>query len=150
MVVDFKIGKAPGFSAVTVAWKGRWDEKRIRKEFEDLAAWAKERGLRTGRWYFMGDMSGRMRVAIETKSGARGAGRVRSRKFPATDVARVQFDPDELSPRVVYHGLGDFLRWQRREKEVKSVGTFREVYAGNPWTNARAWSTMCVEATIRR
>jgi hypothetical protein len=150
MQVDFRMARAPAFTAVSVDWSGPWNERRIRREFEGLSAWAKERRLRTGKWYFLEPGTRRWRVAIEVKGRVRGAGRVRARKFAATSVARVQFDPDRVSPRVIYHGLNDFLKSQRREKAIKSVGSYREVYTANPWTSASAWSSMCVEAVVRR
>jgi hypothetical protein len=150
MVVDFEIGKASGFRAATVAWKAPWNEKRIRKEFDAIDRWLKSRKAKTGRWYFIEKGSDRFRVAIEVRSKVDGTARIRIRKFAPTAVVRVAFDPDELSPRIVYHGLNDFLRWRRKDKTIRSVGDYREVYDGNPWTDPKVWAGMRVEALVRK
>lgn len=149
MVVDFVAGKAKAFRAVTVAWTGPWNEKRIRKEFGRLAAWAARHRVRTGRWFFFESSERRWRVAIEVKGAARGAEGLSIRSFPASSVYRVTFDPDEVSPRVVYHGLSDFLRWRRKDGTVKSVGSYREVYRADPWTDKKSWANLTVEALVR-
>jgi hypothetical protein len=150
MVVDFEIGSAPAFRGATVAWKGPWSEKRIRSELEGIAKWLKERGAKSGRWFLIEGGTNSFRVAIEVRSPVKGSGRVRVRKFPATAVVRVAFDPDEVSPRVVYHGLNDFLRWRRKDKTIRSVGDYREVYGANPWTDGKAWSNLRIEALVRK
>jgi hypothetical protein len=50
----------------------------------------------------------------------------------------------------VYHGLNDWLRWRKKDGEVKSVRTSREVYSADPWTNKTAWKTTTVEYVVRR
>lgn len=150
MVVDFRFEKAPAFAAVTIDWTGPWNERRIRREFETLARWAAERKITAGRWYFMEPGTRRWRVAIAVRGKVRGSGRIKARRYPATTVVRVRFDPDEVSPRIVYHGLTDYLRWRRKDKEIRSVGAFREVYEANPWTHPRAWANLAVEAVVRR
>jgi len=149
MVVDFEIGKAGAFRAATVAWKAPWNDRRTRKEFEGLARWLKLRGIRGGRWFFIEKGGNSFRVAIEVPKGTTGDGKVQVRSFAASRVVRVQFDPDEVSPRVVYHGLNDFLRWRRKDKTIRAVGDYREIYDGNPWTNAKAFSGLRLEALVR-
>jgi hypothetical protein len=61
----------------------------------------------------------------------------------------VRFDPTVVSPRVVYHGLSDWLRWQRKEKKIRSVVSYREIYEGNPWKDKRAWSRTEVQFVVR-
>ena len=150
MTVDFEKGKVPAMKAATVGWTGNWDEKRIRKELEGLADWANDRGVRTGRWILTWKGPKQFRAAIELSGPARGSGRVRVRSYPATSVVSVTFNPDELSPRVVYHGLADHLRWQKRQKEVTAIGETREVYRGNPWKDKGAWARTRVETIVRR
>ncbi len=58
--------------------------------------------------------------------------------------------PERRFPRVVYHGLSDWLRWQRKEKEVRSVLSYREVYEGNPWKDQKAWSRTEVQFVVRK
>lgn len=150
MVVDFRFGKAKAASVVSVRWKGAWSDARIRKEFEGLARWASERRLRTGRWFFVEPSERTWEVAIEVRGKVRGAGRVHLRRWPASDVAEVQFDPDEVSPRVVYHGLSDWLRWRRKDKTIARAGQYREVYTANPWKNPAAWHAMTVQVVVRK
>ena len=149
MVVDFKFKKAPTYRLATFAWTGPWKDARIRSEFEKLAAWAARRGLRTGRWVFLEPSQRRFVVGIEVKGTKRGEGPIHLRTLPAARVASVVFDPAVVSPRVVYHGLSDWLRWRRKDGEIKGVGSYREVYDGNPWTNARAWARTDVQMVVR-
>jgi DNA gyrase inhibitor GyrI len=81
---------------------------------------------------------------------AKATGGIRFRTFPATPVARVRFDPDAISPRLVYHGLNDWLRWRKKEKEIRKVVSTREVYDDDPWTNKHAWKNTTVEYVVRR
>ena len=150
MTVDFAFKKASGFTAATVSWKSAWSDARIRKEFESLAKWAQKGGLKTGRWMFRGDGESSFLVAIEVKGKFKGDGRVRAKTFPAERVASVTFDPNLVSPRVVYHGLTDWLRWRKKEGEVKRIGDYREVYNGNPWTDPKAWSKTDIQVVVRK
>jgi hypothetical protein len=150
MTVDFSFRKMPPMRAVTRTWKGTWSDARIRSEFERLAAFAKEHHLRAGRWLFSGDDAmERWQVAIEVSGKARGMGEVRVKSFPASRVASVTFDPDEVSPRVIYHGLSDWLRWRKKEKEIRGVGGYREVYRKNPWTDRRAYAHTEIQVVVR-
>jgi effector-binding domain-containing protein len=149
MVVDFEFTKSPAMRIAAVSWKGPWKEKRIRSEFERLERWAKKRGIRTGKYVFMEPSSQHWKVGIEVKGKARGEGEVHLSTLPASKVACVVYDPDEVSPRVVYHGLTDWLRWRRKDGDIKAVGAYREVYDGNPWTSAKAWSNCCVQVVVR-
>ena len=149
MTVDFTFRKAPKYRVISFSWRGPWQEKRIQTEFEKLGKWAKERKLKTGKWIFLGSEE-KHEVAIEAKGKVKGDGRVRVKTLPASSVASITFDPDAVSPRVVYHGVTDWLRWRKKEKEIKSVLRYREVYTGNPWRDARAWSKTTVEVVVRR
>jgi hypothetical protein len=150
MVVDFVMGKASGFRAVTSALTSeQYSDARVRKEFGRLAAWAKKNGIRTGKWYWITPNKNRMRLAIEVKGKARSSGGFEVRTFPASRVVQIRFNPDEISPRVVYFGLGNFLRNKRKEHKVKSVGSWREVYSGDPWADRKAWTNLTIEAVVR-
>lgn len=149
MTVDFVFKKAPKFRAITAAWKGPWNEKRIQKEFEALDAWAKKNKVRTGRWVFMEPGDRQWLVGLEVPAATKGDGSVRVRSFPASRVAQVQFDPDVVSARVVYHGVTDWLRWRKKEKEIRSVGMYREVYPGNPWRDKKAWTQLTIQVVVR-
>jgi hypothetical protein len=150
MVVDFEIKRTPGFRAVTTRWTGAWSDRRIRSEFEKLDRWCRERRLRTGNWYFYEPAERRWMVAIEVKGKARGEGATHIRSFPACDVAQVTFNPEEVSPRVIYHGLNDWIRWRRKDKTIRSVGAYRETYRGNPWKDRKAWGATTVQVVVKK
>lgn len=153
MVVDFAMKRAPAYRVASVRFVGSYKESRIRSELEALARWAKAKGLRTGKWFFSEDGAGpqyRFEVAIEIRGPAKSDRKVRMRTLPASPVASVTFDPDEVSPRVVYHGLNDWLRAQKREKAIKRTRTWREVYSGNPWTDAKAWSHAEIQVLVSK
>jgi effector-binding domain-containing protein len=149
MTVDFEFARAPAYRVASIAWKGPWNERQIRARFEEVEKWAKSQRLRTGRWIFREPGARSWEVAIEVKGSAAGTGRIRRKTYPASRVARVVFDPDAVSPRVVYHGLSDWLRWRRKDKQIRSVGDSREIYTGNPWRDARAWSRTEVQFLVR-
>ena len=149
MVVDFRFKKAPAMRVVAYRWTGPWKEARIRSEFRRAAAWARAHGLRTGRWVFVEPKERTWEVAVEVRGRARSADGFRVRTLPATRVASVEFDPDEVSPRVVYHGITDWLRWRRKENEIRGSGPYREVYAADPWANAKAWAHTEIQVVVR-
>jgi len=149
MTVDFVLKKSPSLRLATIRWKGPYSEAEIRKRFGDVEKWANRHGLRTGRWVFREPGSREWDVGIEVRASARSEGRVKVRSLPATTVASVTFNPEVVSPRVVYHGLSDWLRWRRKEKKVRSIASTREIYPGNPWTDARAWAKTEVQFVVR-
>jgi hypothetical protein len=151
MLVDFTYKRSKAFTAATVSWKGSWSDKRTRSEFEGLAAWLAQRKVRAGRWIFLESSDAKtFVVGIEVLGRVQGEGGVRLRKFPATTVASVTFDPDAISPRVVYHGVTDWLRSQKRDHEIKGVGAYRELYSGNPWKDAKAWASAEVQVIVKK
>ncbi len=91
----------------------------------------------------MGDRCRRQRRG----PGPRGA--VHLRTLPATRVASVVFDPEVVSPAVVYHGLTDWLRWRKKDKKIQRVVSYREVYRGNPWKDKSAYSRTDVQFVVR-
>ena len=149
MAVDFEIKRVPKLRVASVTWKGAWKDARIRKEFERVHRWASTQGLRPGRWILTMPSEGKFVVAVEVRGEGKGAGDVRVRTLPAGRVACVCFDPKVIEPRVVYHGLTDWLRWRKKDKTIRSVGNYREVYPGNPWTDAKAWANVEVQAIVR-
>jgi effector-binding domain-containing protein len=149
MTVDFEFARAPAYRVASIAWKGPWNERRVRSHFEKVARWAKENGLTTGAWIFREPGERSWEVGIAVKGRARRRGPIRIKTLPASRVARVVFDPELVSPRVVYHGLSDWLRWRRREKKIRSVTSTREVYRNNPWTDAKAWARTEVQFIVR-
>ena len=150
MTVDFVLKKAPSLRVASIRWTGPYREAEIRRRFAEVRSWVVARGLRPGRWVFREPGERQWEVGIEVAARARSAGRVKVRTLPATRVATVTFDPEVVSPRVVYHGLSDWLRWRRKEKKIRSVVSTREIYPGDPWKDARAWSRTEVQFVVRR
>jgi len=149
MTVDFEFGRAPAMRVASIAWKGPWSEARVRQKFETIERWAKAHKVATGRWIARWPGDNRYEVAIEVKGPARGDGTIRLRSVRATRVARVIFDPDVVSPRVVYHGLSDWCKWRRRDKKIRAVTGTRELYPGNPWRDPKAWARTEVQYLVR-
>ena len=149
LTIDFAFKKAPKYRVASVTWKGPWNEGRIRREFEAIAKWGRDRKLRLGKWIFMEPGERRWTVAIEVSGKASGDSKVRLRTLPASRVAVVAFDPEVVSPRVVYHGLTDWLRWRKKDREIRRVLSSREVYSGNPWKDSTAWAHTEVQFLVR-
>lgn len=149
MTVDFVLKKSPSLRVAAIRWKGPYSESQIRKRFAAIEKWARARKIRTGRWVFREPGDRTWDVAIEVRGPARSEGRVKVQTLRACMVASVTFDPEVVSPRVVYHGLSDWLRWRRKEKKVRSVVSTREVYPGDPWKDARAWSRTEIQFVVR-
>jgi len=149
VTVDFVLKKVPAVRVASIRWTGPYSEATIRRRFADVRAWTLAHGLRPGRWVFREPGDRQWEVGIEVPARARSAGRVKVRTLPASRVATVTFDPDVVSPRVIYHGLSDWLRWRRKEKKIRSVVSTRELYLGDPWKDARAWSRTEVQFVVR-
>ncbi len=149
MVVDFRLKRVPACRVASLSWKGPWSERRIRAQFDRVAAWARERRIRTGKWIFREPGTRTWEVAIELRGPARSDGTIRVRSVPPATVACVVFDPKVISPAVVYHGITDWLRWRRKDKTIRSVGAYREVYGSDPWRNPTAWARTEVQVVVR-
>ncbi len=149
MTVDFKFRKSPAYRVATLSWRGAWSERAIERRSLELERWTREHRLRAGKWMFLEPGENRWTAAIEVRGKARGDGKVRLRTFPASRVASVTFDPEEISARVIYHGLNDWLRWRRKAKEIRRVTGSRELYDGNPWRDRKAWARTEVQYLVR-
>jgi len=149
MTVDFVLKKSPALRVAAIRWKVPYRESEIRKRFAEVEKWARQHRARTGRWVFREPGSDTWDVAIEVRGPARSEGRVRLHTIPACTVGSVTFDPEVVSPRVVYHGLSDWLRWRKKEKKVGSVRSTRELYLGDPWKDPKAWSHTEVQFVVR-
>jgi effector-binding domain-containing protein len=150
MTVDFAFKKSPALRVAYVAWTGPWNERRIRSEFGRVQAWARSRGYRTGRWVFREPGARRWEAGIEVRGASvRSSPPVRVKTLPAARVAFAVFDPEVVSPPVIYHGLNDWLRWRKKEKKIRSVASSREVYSGDPWTQKAAWAKTEVQFVVR-
>lgn len=150
MVVDFVFKRTPAYRVATLSRTGGWNEKKLRDQFRTLAAWARKNHLRIGRWIFYEPNERTFVAALEVKGRAKGEGRIRLRTLPAATVASVTFNPDEIEPEVIYHGLMDWLRWRKRAKEIQSVGMAREVYTGDPWSGPKIWARTDVQFVVKR
>jgi hypothetical protein len=149
MPVDFAFRKEPKIRALSRSWKGPWQDRRIRKEFELVDRALRAQGLRPGRWIFSGDdENSRWLVAIEARGRPKSGKGSRVRTFAASRVASVVFDPKVVSPRVVYHGISDWLRWRKKDKAIRRAGMYREVYTGNPWTDRSAEARTEVQVVV--
>ncbi len=150
MPVDFAFKKVPKYRAASIAWKGAWSDRSVHAHFLKVAKWAAARHLRTGKWIFREPDERSFEVAIEVKGGGPSGAGVRVKTFRAATVASVVFDPRVVSPRIVYHGLYDFLRWRKREHDIRSIGDYREVYDGDPWKDPRAYARTEIQVVVRK
>jgi hypothetical protein len=150
MVVDFKLKKAPSYRVATLAWKGPWSEKRIRSEFNRIAKWARLSGVRTGKWIFREPGTRKWEVGIEVRGAARPKAPLRLKTYPSSAVVSIVFDPNVISPSVTYHAVNDWLKWRKRDKTIRAVGMYREIYEGDPWRSAKAWSRTEIQVAVRR
>jgi effector-binding domain-containing protein len=127
----------------------------LRSEFSRLMKWAEKRRLRTGKWilFFIDEEGGRRpanrlrsEACLQIKGRAVSEDKIKVRKLPAQKVVSVTFNPDRVSPRLVYSGIYGWLRYAG----YKDAGLSREVYEGNPWTNPRAWANAEVQVPVKR
>ena len=160
MFVDFKVKKFSGCRVASITYVGPYREggDMMREEFNQIVNWAKEKRLRTGRWFFFADQNGpevpdkkrRWEAAVEVKgANAKAQSGIRFRELPDHLVASVTFDPQRVSPRVVYYGLEGWLEWGE-DRKYKSAGMPREVYKGDPWRSARAWANVEVQIPVKK
>lgn len=158
MFVDIIVKNEPSHRVASIQFIGSFSgENHLRKEFNELVAWAKAMKVRTGKWIFVevdGFEAGKQRrweACIEIKDAAKSDGRVMVKNLPLQKVASVKFDPEEVSSRLVYHGIEGWLHWRERFHELKSSGpSKREIYSANPWTNARAWKRAEVQFPVEK
>ncbi len=154
MVVDFVVKRTPAYIVASIKRIGPWRNDMWRKELSQLEKWAKKKKLRTGK-YLLYELDGvgnrrRWETCIEIKGRARSEGRVKVKKLSAGTVVSVRFNPEKVSPRLVYHGLGDWVKWRLKDKTFKKVGASREVYSGNPWKKPWAWARTEIQMLVKR
>jgi DNA gyrase inhibitor GyrI len=149
MVVDFAFKRTPKYRVAYLAWKGPWKDATIRRNFEKVAQWAKARGYSPGLWIFREPGSRRWETGVVVSGKAKSDGKIRIRTLPAARVASVEFDPEVISPAVVYHGLTDWLRWRKKDHKIRRVVSYREVYRGNPWKDKAAYAHTNVQFVVR-
>ena len=155
MVVDIKIKQVPSYTVASLIHYGPHGPNMFRTEFDRLVKWTKKNKLQTGHWIMRWiDEYGskpaskvRSEACLEIKGKARTNGKIRIKKFPKHTVVSVVFDPEKVSPRLVYSGIYGWIRYSNFEA---TDSPSREVYAGNPWTNPRAWANREVQVPVRR
>lgn len=150
MTVDFELKRSPKYQVACIRWKGPWNEHQIRAKFDLLVSWAKKNHLWAGHWIFREPGTRIWEVCVEIKGHAPVERGIRLRTFPATTVARVRFDPEQVAPRLVYHGLSDWVKWRRRDGEIKAVRSTREIYPGDPWRTPSAWKATEVQFVVSK
>jgi len=160
MLVDFKIKKFSGCRVASITYVGPYREggDMMREEFNQIVKWARKNRVRTGRWFFamldeseVPDKKRRWEAAIEVKGAkAEAQGGIRFRELPDQLVASVTFDPEKVSPQIIYYGLEGWLEQRRKDREYKSAGPPREVYTGDPWKSARAWANVEVQVPVKK
>jgi effector-binding domain-containing protein len=151
MKVDFVMKRAPRMNVVSIVRVGPWREDNLKTEFGELTRWANTAGVRTGRWVFLERDHHRWEACLEVHgTKAPVTGRIRRKTLPATSVASVVFDPEMVSARIIYHALNDWLKWRKKDKTIRGVAGTREVYAGDPWKDPKAWSHCEVQFVLRR
>ena len=155
MMVDFKVKTAPTYNvAYLIHFGGYSGQSMWRSEFSQLERWAKKRKLATGKriMYFIdkwGEESNKKRrsvAALEIKGKGEPEGKIRIMKLSRQRVVSVSFDPAKVSSDLVYHGLESWLESCNYKQTARS----RELYNGNPWTNARAYANCEVQVPIKR
>ena len=158
LVVDIRVKKEPSYTVAYLTHVGPYTgEDMLRPEFEELVKWAKKRKLRTGKWFFY-ELDGpetpakkrRWEACLEINRKVKTGGRFSVKKLPAQTVIYVRFNPDEVSPSLVYHGIQGWLEWRKKEGTYEDAGTWREVYLDSPWTNEKAWARTEVQAPVNK
>ncbi len=154
MFVDFVVKRSPAYNVASIRRVGPWRNDMWRKELSQLEKWARKKKLRTGK-YLLYELDGvgnrrRWETCIEIKGKAKPEGKVKVKKLPAETVVSVRFNPDKVSPRLVYHGISDWVKWRLKDKTFKKVGASREVYSGNPWKKPHAWARAEVQVLVKR
>jgi hypothetical protein len=137
--VDFAVGRVRSVRVASIVRVGPWKVDNLRTEFGELVRWAQRVGVRTGRWIFIERGHHRWEACLEVAGRAAADGRIRLRTLPAARVARVVFDPEKISSRIVYHGLRDWVRTRGGSRRGKGA-EIREVYSADPWKSAAAWA----------
>ncbi|MGI0090844.1 MAG: GyrI-like domain-containing protein [Nitrososphaerales archaeon] len=160
MVVDIIIKRDRSYRVIVKGKVGPHSgDNNLRSEFRELVGWAKKNKIRTGKW-LMFELDGpeaplskrRWEACLEVKGtfNTKPEDDLSFRRLPAQLVASVTFDPDQFSTRLVYHGLECWLEWRTKRGEMKEAGPTREVYIGDPWTNAKSWANTEVQVPVER
>jgi len=155
MVVDIKVKQCPSYRVASLIHYGPHVPNMFRAEFDHLVKWAKKNKLGTGKWMMRWlDEPGskpsnkiRSEACLEIKGTARLEGKIMIKTFPKHTVLSVTFDPEKVSPRLVYSGIYGWIRYS--DFEVTDSPP-REVYTANPWTNPHAWANAEVQVPVKK
>ena len=148
--VDFEWKDAPSYRVGSIVRVGPWREDNLRAEFKELMKWAKRQGVRTGNWIFFERNRNRWEACLQVRGQCRADGRIRLKILPPVRAARIVFDPERVSSRIIYHGLIDWTRERKKSGEIRDVTAIREIYPGDPWKYKSAWSHCEVQFLVRR
>jgi len=160
MVVDIVVKRERSYSVIGKGKVGPYlGENNLHPEFRELVGWARKNKVRTGKWLFF-ELDGpeipsserhwEACLEVEGRLKTKPEGNISFKTIPAQLVASVTFDPDQFSSRLVYHGLECWLEWRTKYRELKEAGPTREIYAGDPWSNQKAWANAEVQVPVAR
>ena len=160
-MVDIVTKSEPSHRVIVRAYTGPWTgDNMLRPEFAELESWAHKSAVRTAKWfrvyldkYEIGMPSSQRRwwACVEYKGKLRAPPpRIEAKVIPAELVASVTFDPNVVSDRLVFHGLECWLDWRTKFGEYEEAGPTREVFIGNPWTDAAAKKQIELQVPIRK
>ncbi len=155
MAVDIKMKQVPSYTVAALIHYGPHGPNMFRTEFDRLVKWAKKNKLRTGKWIMRwldepgSKPTGKIRseACLEIEGKARTEGMIKIKKFPKHIVVSVIFDPERVSPRLVYSGIYGWLRYSDFQATNSPP---REVYAGNPWISPHAWANAEVQVPVKK
>jgi DNA gyrase inhibitor GyrI len=155
LIVDIRVKKVPSYVVASLIHYGPHGPNMFRPEFDRLVKWAKKNKLRTGKWImrWLDEPEGkpaskvRSEACLEIRGKAKLEGKIKIKKLAKHTVASVVFDPEKVSPRLVYSGIYGWLRYSDFEATRSPA---REVYSGNPWTNSKAWTNAEVQVPIKK
>lgn len=145
MAVDIKVKNTPSYKVASLERTGAEGSEPLRHEFQQLEKWAKKSRVKIGKYFCYFYESGRSRdmyrfeACLEIRGNPEPEGKIKLKELPKMTVASVKFNPEKVSPRLVYNGVYGWLK--ENDEGIKEAGPFsREVYPGNPWTSSWAWS----------
>jgi effector-binding domain-containing protein len=144
LTVDIVVKETPSYKVASLEKVGAEGSDPLRREFAELEKWAKKQKIKTGRWIFYFYEAGRtpsryrFEACLQIRGNPKPEGKIKIKTLPKLTVASVKFNPDHVASRLVYNGI---YGWLKENDSHKESGPFsREIYFGNPWTNAWAWA----------
>ncbi len=156
MAVDIKVKNTPSYRVASLERKGSEGTEPLRREFQVLEKWAKKSKVKTGRYFCHFYESGRtpamyrFEACLEIRGKTpKPEGKIKIKELPKLTVASVKFNPEKVSPRLVYNGVYGWLK--ENDEGYTQGGPFsREVYLGNPWTNSWVWTRAEIQVPAKK